>query len=629
VVVRRVNLDFGFYRYPQTGARRVAKPVLVANLGDRPATVDLTVELRDPEGDPAPAGMAVVSPRQVTLAPGAEATAYVAVDPRRGPLGAFSGALVATPGGGPVSRTPLGLYKEPERYDLTIRTVGRDGGPVTFGSAGVLNVDDGSRFADFLSLDAEPRTVRVPPGRYSVVGAVFQYDEDDFELVAAALVGDPQVEVREATTVALDARRARPVSAVVEGVATRPGYLELGYVRKDEPEQFHLEYGMSIGGGGFDRTFAEPMGPATAGPFEPSARWRLMDAAAPDLGHSPFLYDLIFYGPTVPDPPVWRVTPADHARLARVVNHFKTMNDAADYQELRFGFAPLQEFGFLSPEPVYAPRARVEYLTPGPVRWGQEVFRFDPPDYEVDVDLFELPYAPYDAGERQDRTWYGAPFRPGFGALRDLTTMWAGFDDLHDSDGHSGFLSVWSDDVPVTERIRLFRDGQLLADVPGSSTDLVEVGQAEARYRLERDFDASKVLSIASPARSVWEFTSAGSGQPEDYQDLPLLEIDYRAAPLGGRNGAVAGQPVTVDLDVHRRQGAPASQATLTGLSFSTDGGTAWTPAALTQLGPGRYRAVLPGAAMVSGRTVGLRASARDAGDGRLEQTLLRAFPIR
>ena len=97
VIARRVNLDFGFHRYPQTGARPVAKPVLVANLGDQPATVDLTVELRDPEGDPAPAGMAVVSPRQVTLAPGAEATAYVTVDPRRGPLGAFSGALVATP----------------------------------------------------------------------------------------------------------------------------------------------------------------------------------------------------------------------------------------------------------------------------------------------------------------------------------------------------------------------------------------------------------------------------------------------------------------------------------------------------------------------------------------------------
>jgi Subtilase family len=628
VIVRRVNLDFGFHRYPQTGARRVAKPVLVANLGDQPATVDLAVELRDPEGGPAPAGMAVVSPRQVTLAPGAEATAHVTVDPRKGPLGAFSGALVATPGAGPVSRTPLGLYKETEHYDLTISTLGRDGRPGTYGSVGLLNVDDGTRFADFLSLDAEPLTVRVPPGRYNVVGSVFQYDEDDFDLLAAALVGDPQVEIREATGVVLDARRARPVSAEVEGVATSPAYLELGYVRKDEPERFHLEYGMGFAGGGFDRVFAEPMGPATAGRFEPSARWRLMDAAAPDLGHSPFLYDLIFYGPTIPGPPAWRVTPADHGRLARVVNHFKTMNDAADYQELRFGFAPLQEFGVLSPEPVFAPRARVEYLSPDPVRWGQEVFRFSP-NFDVDVDLYELPYAPYGAGERQDRTWYGAPFRPGFGAQRDLTTMWAGFDDLHDSDGHNGFLSVWSDDVPLRERIRLYRDGQLLADVASSYTDLVEVGQGEARYRLERDFDASALLSIASPARSVWEFTSAGTGEPEDFQHLPLLEIDYRAAPLGGRNGAVAGQPVTVDLDVHRREGTPASEVVTANLSFSTDGGTKWIRVPLRRLGPGRYQAVLPGGAMVAGRTVGLRASVRDADDGRLQQTLLRAFPIR
>jgi hypothetical protein len=207
--------------------------------------------------------------------------------------------------------------------------------------------------------------------------------------------------------------------------------------------------------------------------------------------------------------------------------------------------------------------------------------------------------------------------------------MWAGFDDLHDSDGHNGFLSVWSDDVPLRERIRLYRDGQLLADVASSYTDLVEVGQGEARFRLERDFDASALLSIASPARSVWEFTSAGTGEPEDFQDLPLLEIDYRAAPLGGRNGAVAGQPVTVDLDVHRREGAPASEVVAANLSFSTDGGTKWIRVALRQLGPGRYQAVLPGGAMVAGRTVGLRASVRDADDGRLQQTLLRAFPIR
>jgi len=153
VIVRRANLDFGLFRYPQTGARRVAKPVLVANLGDQPATVDLTVQLRDPRGDPPPAGMAVVSPGRVTLPPGGEASAYVIVDPRRGPVGAFSGALVATPATGPVSRTPLGLYKEPERHDLTVSALGRDGQPATFGTVGLLNVDDGTRFADVLFLE--------------------------------------------------------------------------------------------------------------------------------------------------------------------------------------------------------------------------------------------------------------------------------------------------------------------------------------------------------------------------------------------------------------------------------------------------------------------------------------------
>src|SRR4029453_6907499 len=103
------------------------------------------------------------------------------------------------------------------------------------------------------------------------------------------------------------------------------------------------------------------------------------------------------------------------------------------------------------------------------------------------------------------------------------------------------------------------------------------------------------LLSHARPARSVWEFTSAGSGQPDDFQDLPLLEIDYRATPLGGRNGAVAGQPVTVDLDMRRREGTPASEVVSTILAFSTDGGTKWVRVPLNGLGPGRYRAVLPG----------------------------------
>jgi hypothetical protein len=271
---------------------------------------------------------------------------------------------------------------------------------------------------------------------------------------------------------------------------------------------------------------------------------------------------------------------------------------------------------------------RVEYLSPAPVRWGQEVFRFSR-DPEVDVDLFELPYAPYDAGERQDRTWYGAPFRPGFGAQRDLTTMWAGFDDFNDSDGHFGFLIPWSDDAPIRERVRLFRNGRQLVDVAASFTGLVEVGEAEARYRLERDYDASALLSMATPARSRWWFTSAGSGEPEDFRALPLLEIDYAAAQLGGRNGAVAGRPVAIDLGCAPPAGAPASEVLAAYLWFSTDEGGHWTQADLRRLGPGRYQTALPAGALRSGRFISLRAFARDADNSRIQQTLLRAFPVR
>jgi hypothetical protein len=51
--------------------------------------------------------------------------------------------------------------------------------------------------------------------------------------------------------------------------------------------------------------------------------------------------------------------------------------------------------------------------------------------------------------------------------------------------------------------------------------------------------------------------------------------------------------------------------------------------ARLRKLGPGHYRGVLPGARLHAGSWVSLRAWARDAGDSRVHQTLIRAFPVR
>jgi subtilisin family serine protease len=129
LIARRANLDFGYFRYPQTGVQPVTKSLPLLNLGTQPVTVDLRVELEGEDGAPAPAGMATVTPAQLTLPAGGEASAQVTVDVQAGPAGLYSGAVVATPTTGPAVRNPIGFYKEPVRYDLTLNAIGRDGRP--------------------------------------------------------------------------------------------------------------------------------------------------------------------------------------------------------------------------------------------------------------------------------------------------------------------------------------------------------------------------------------------------------------------------------------------------------------------------------------------------------------------
>src|SRR5690606_39617553 len=57
--------------------------------------------------------------------------------------GQFSGALTATSADGETHTTPFNYYKEPERYDVHIEGIARDGRPAQ-GSIRVLDVVDGS-----------------------------------------------------------------------------------------------------------------------------------------------------------------------------------------------------------------------------------------------------------------------------------------------------------------------------------------------------------------------------------------------------------------------------------------------------------------------------------------------------
>jgi subtilisin family serine protease len=622
LIARRANLDFGFFRYPQTAARPVTKPLLLLNLGGSAATIDLKAELEDQDGNPAPAGMVSVSPARLTLAAGAETTAQVTVDVRGGPPGLYSGAVVATPASGPAVRVPLGFYKEPERYDLTLKAIGRDGKPASFADAGVLNADDGTRYADFVTFDEHGTvTIRVAPGNYSLVGFVVGGDFD-----TVSMVGDPEVRVTGATTFTLDARRAKRVTSAIEGVATEPSFADLGYTRVDEPGSFSLSESFEVGPDqARNGLFAQPTDPVRVGQFEVELRTRRLPAGVGSSATTPTLWDLLRYGGQVPDPPDWGLSAAERARLAKITGHYRNLNDHAQYTDVRIGFAPLQFFASGFFEPIAVPRTRVEYVSPEPIVWLHDASW---ERGELFIDFFGPDEGPFPAGQETEEWWFGAPLHALAYGDRGPDWLFAGVADLSDSGGHYGYPFDWSDDPVAAQAFRLYRNGRLQASATDPFLE-VTVPAAAARYRLERDLDLDGLTGLANRSLTRWWFTSGAPGGSDPYGLLPLLGVDYQASPLGGRNGAVAGQPVTVDLAVARQEGATPSPVVATHLWFSTDDGATWRKVHLRRVGPGRYRGVLPGSRLHSGTWVSLRTWARDAGDSRIHQALLRAFPVR
>src|SRR5262249_31802926 len=147
----------------------VRTTVRYTNTGSTAVTLDLAADLRDPAGTPAPAGMATVRPARLTVPAGGEAAATVTTDTRvSGPDGQYGGAGTATAGGGPTVRTPLGLVKEVESYDVTVTFVDPQGKPPQ--EAFALFVDVNSPDQPEFAADMSSPTLRLPRGTYLLYG---------------------------------------------------------------------------------------------------------------------------------------------------------------------------------------------------------------------------------------------------------------------------------------------------------------------------------------------------------------------------------------------------------------------------------------------------------------------------
>ncbi|QFZ21145.1 S8 family peptidase [Saccharothrix syringae] len=206
-----------FLKWP--GTKPVERVVTYTNPTGAPIALALELGLADGQGHAPPAGLAVLSATGVTVPAGGQASVALTLTPRSGAPGVYSGVLTATSADGTRLRTPVAVHDEPERYDLTVAVKDRDGTDLGAGSRAdvmVVGLDDGA-----VGFAAPGETIRVPAGRYAVVGLAETPRPGGTSPVSTFV--DPDVRVSRTTALAFDLRRGKRVSRTTDQPAARAG----------------------------------------------------------------------------------------------------------------------------------------------------------------------------------------------------------------------------------------------------------------------------------------------------------------------------------------------------------------------------------------------------------------------
>ncbi|MFD8012982.1 S8 family serine peptidase [Streptomyces sp. NPDC058955] len=570
VVPEPVSLNFGTARWPHADDRPVTRKVVYRNLGTADVTLDLSVSGLDPAGKAAPDGFFTLGAPRVTVPAGGTAAVDLVADTRLGAAdGSYSGYVTAT-GAGQSVRTAAVAVREAESYDLTVRTLGRDGADArdfTNTLTGVAGPAAGFQ----ARIDSEPgsHTLRVPKGAYTLDTAVYQ-DPSDYAK-GTDWIAQPKLDVSGDTTVTVDARTTAPVELTVPGI-DRADYAGAYYERDTEIGR--------VGSGwvlrGFTGFRTAHRGPAvTDGTL-------LQTWDAHFLKDAGSQYAVAYGGKT-------DTLATGYTRHAEA-DGFATLKvglgaSAPGKSALASPYAYLpgapQGNGFSAPQP--APGTRTFHVsTADGVRWLTRFNQLGAPD-EWGYPAFEGSYemtAPrrYEAGrtyrERFNTGVFGPLLGEGTGVFRTAPDPATGEQHLvgavpllADGRGHVGSTPYSS------ATTTLYRDGVRVAanDDPLSGAEPFAVDAAEAEYRLVTS--AERAAAVAGASTRIDTSFTFRSKEVAATTALPVSTVRF-AAPVDLSSRAPERAWATVPVTV---QGAAAggNLASLT-VKVSYDGGTTW-----------------------------------------------------
>ncbi|QQQ73510.1 S8 family serine peptidase [Saccharothrix sp. 6-C] len=602
LTVEPASLSLGVTRWPHTDDQPIRREITYRNAGTSPVTLTPTADLRDPEGDPAPAGMVEVSPASLTLPAGGEAAVVVTVDTSQAsPDGRYGGAVVATGGATPL-RTPIGVTKEVESYDVKMTFLDHTGTPTP---EYFFRFVDMSRPKAYLGHDPSGTVVaRLPKGTFYV--DAFIQTQETWQLTQ---VLEPSVTVTGPAEFVFDARAGKPLALSVDEPGAEAGYTEVFFRRT-------ASWGQT--GNGFigfrpdDVLFAPSATTAPgAATFEVAGRLAQPDGGGTFVG-SPYQYSVSWrHDGAVPER-------LDHAFHRRDLVKVKSLSSSAGPGTT--GFRDRMAGGPL-------PLEITEYYTPGVDWYGDFLQMPEPQAFPPQSSQGTARPRRFTTGRTVSEKWNAAVFGPAFPA-GPRADEWAGRlgDELSvsapmfsDQDpNHFGFSDV------TAAKTTLHRDGVLLAESPRDGYVTAVVPAGKGAYRVRTEAERSGVAELSTRVVADWSFTSEHVPGAEPAA-LPLLAVRF-APSLDARNRAAAGRPFTLPVYVQRNGETGAGGVAKPAVQVSFDDGTTWRPAPLVKVGQRWLAAVVHPA---GAKFVSLKAQARDAAGNAVDQTIIRAYGLR
>ncbi|MBE1876289.1 S8 family peptidase [Myceligenerans pegani] len=614
VTVEPASLSLGLLTWPQ---RPETRTLTYTNPGAADTTLDLSATLRSDDGGDVPGGLLTLSAERLTVPAGGSATVDVTIDAGLTAGGLFGGEVTATDADGRSLRTVVGLSDEPESYRLRVEATGRDGAPAGADDwVTIMRLENSDDFFEFPAFpDDGVLEYRVPVGTYYVGG--FVTDTAGTGPGSVTAVSAPEIAVDRDVTVTLDARDAVPV--------------EVRTHRPAERESAGLTLAREVAGG----SWAQDGSSVTAGqdlyalPTDhvDQGEFRLLTEShlrAPDDSPS-YRYDMMHvHDGAVPDD----LTEFAGRRTTATVR----LDHRASHEGQRvesFTYAGVRNTGrWETSWTVDAPATVTQYLSTDPaVSWTHGV---SPASWEHGraPQLLSADRR-YEPGERARETLLAQVHHAGFyvdPANDDATSVHRRAD---------GFLSAslppWVDDAGhstqdpldefTTNRVRLWRDGELLDEGEFYPAVFAEVPDAEAGYRLRLDLTRdAEWWPLSTEVHADWRFRS---GAVEETTALPLLQLDY-GARLDAHNRGEETEVLRVSVGHQERSDGGRVQGLR--LWWSADDGDTWRRAPVRERGEGRFdvRVTVPDGT----EHVSLRAKAWDDAGSRLEETVIRAYAV-